>query len=188
MLPYIALGVGVGAYFLLKSGKFKLIAKKVVSQQLSKLMQVEDEEEIQDFIQIIDGKKSAQQQVLKTGSYVFKDSSDIMKAAEFIDFTYSVSMNINSQTNRMKLIFNLSKGAVSHKFIINGKYLLEGQKLSFSPTDGDLEVLPSIYKEEGAVIPMYLKVVQKNEHEDQLFVGFNSNQIGKNTALLFDTE
>ncbi len=188
MLPYIGLGVAVGAYFLLKSGKVKMIAKRVISQQLSDLMQVEKEEEMEDFLHILEAKKKSRNQPLRTGSYVFKDSSTMMKAAEFINFSYSVSMNVNTETKRMKLIFSLSKDSVTHKFVINGQFKTEGQCLEFSPTDGDLEVLPEIYRKEGSMIPLFLKVVNKNEHEDKIFVGFNSNQVGQDTALLFDTE
>jgi len=188
MLPYIVLGAGVGAYFLLKSGKVKMIAKRVISKQLSELMRVDDQEETQDFLHMLDAKRKSKNETLRTGSYIFKDSSSLMKAAEFINFTYSVSMNVNTETQRMKLIFSLSKDAVTHKFIINGQFKVEGQYLEFQPTDGDLDVLPEIYRDCSKPVPLYLKVVNKNEHEDQFFVGFNSDQVGKSTALLFDTE
>lgn len=188
MWQYLVLGAGAGAYFLLKSGKIKMFAKKVISQQLSNLMQVEDKVELEDFINILEGKKKSLNAPLRTGAYTFKDTSDIMKAAEFVNFTYSVSLNINSESKRMKLIFTLSKDAVTHKFIINGEYNIEGQKLEFMPTEGDLDVLPELYRKEGCVIPLYIKVVNKDVHEDKIYIGFNANQLGQQTALLFDTE
>ena len=84
-----------------------MFAKKVISQQLSNLMQVEDKVELEDFINILEGKKKSPNAQLRTGAYTFKDNSDIMKAAEFINFNYSVSLNINSESKRMKLIFTL---------------------------------------------------------------------------------
>jgi hypothetical protein len=174
-MHYYFIAVLAVAGWLFKSGKLNFIVKKGMQKAYSSLFK--SSEDFEDFVQVKVGKEQAD---IETGSYFYKADSGVLKTFSYLDFTLDFSLSFNNEKKTIKQSVFLTKGSVRHKFTIEGAFEIQGQVVRFTPTEGDLMILPEDLRD--TVISFIVA-----PHEKGLLVSFNEDQFGESNALLFET-
>ncbi len=164
----------VVAYWLFKNGKLNFLVKKGMQKAYSSLFK--SSEDFEDFLILKEKKENIE---IDTGSYFYKSPTGVLDTIGTIDFNLDFSLTFHNEKNILKQSITLSKGSIKHKFTVQGNFDIVGRVVHFTPTEGDLMILPEELR--GSTI----KFVAEPKGEEGLHISYNEDQFGKN-ALVFE--
>ena len=168
------LAFGAVAYWLFKTGKLNFVVKKAMQQAYGSLFK--SSEDFEDFLVL---KEKKEEVVIDTGTYFYESDKGVLDTIAYLDFNLDFSLSFNNEKNIIKQSVILTKGSIKHKFTIQGAFEIKGRVVHFTPTEGDLMILPDSLRDTT------IKFVVDTSDKGPL-VSFNEDQFGKSNALLFE--
>lgn len=175
-MHFYFIAIGIVGVWLFKTGKLNFFVKQGLQKAYASLFK--HSEDFNEFVKVKESKNEKNVDI-DTGYYSYIAEGGVLDTISYLDFKIDFALSFNTTTNRLKQSIMLSKGAVKHKFVVEGDYSINGTVVTFTPTEGELSVLPPELRESD------IKFIV-NKDEKGLLVSFNEDQFGKNHALLFE--
>jgi len=175
-MHFYFLGFGFVVFLLFKTGRLNLLVKKALQKSYAKLYR--QTENFNDYISVKEIKNEDDQEI-ESGFYTYQATGGVVDAISYLDFKIDFSLSFNTANKRLKQGIVLSKGNVKHKFVVEGDYSLNGKVITFTPTEGDLSILPEELRENEIKFIVEVK-------EGDLLLSFNEDQMGKAHSLTFE--